>query len=216
MEIPENTIPYAFDAPLPVSEISWTHKSLYNILEKIPINTKSLIDVGCGRGIIGALVRIYRNPKRLVGIDTFEKYIDFCRKMNFYDELYKYDLRQTLLPFSDKEFDIATCVEVIEHFSKNKGVNLLCELERIAKSVIVTTPNISFSQELWDSNPFQRHLSQWSVKDFTKRGYKVRGIGEFMFSGRQVKYISRFLSPFSCVIPIFSETLFAFKTQRVP
>jgi ubiquinone/menaquinone biosynthesis C-methylase UbiE len=113
-------------------------------------------------------------------------------------------LRQTPLPFSDKTFDVATCIEVIEHLPKNNGFYLLNELERIAKKVIITTPNVSFKQEALDNNPFQKHLSRWFVKDFIERGYKVKGVGDFMFSGRKIRYLSFFLSK-------FSEALLAYK-----
>jgi len=196
---------------LPASEITWTHGCLHEILNNIPIHVESLIDVGCGRGIIGALVRIYRNAKRLVGIEIFKKNLDFCRQMNFYDELYEYDLKQIPLPFNNKEFEAATCIEVIEHLPKNKGINLLNELERIAKMIIITTPNVPFSQRDYDNNPFQRHLSSWSVKDFIKRGYKVKGVGDFVPFGRHVKYLSFYLSKFSYVMPAFSDMLLAYK-----
>jgi len=192
-------------------EVTWTHKWLFDILKRIPVDTRSLIDAGCGRGVIGAMVRIYRNPKRLVGIDAFQLYLDFCRYHNFYDELYSYDLKCTPLPFDDKEFDVATCIEVVEHLPKNRGLGLLNELERIAKKVIITTPNISFSQDTFDANPFQQHVSCWSVKDFSKLGYQVRGVGDFVPFGRSVKYLSFFLSKFSYLIPTFSETLLAYK-----
>jgi ubiquinone/menaquinone biosynthesis C-methylase UbiE len=192
-------------------EVTWTHGWLFEILEQIPVKMNSLVDMGCGRGVIGALVRIYRNPKRLVGIDAFRPYLDFCSRHDFYDELYQYDLRQTPLPFSDKEFDVATCIEVIEHLPKNSGVRLLNELERIAKKVVITTPNDFFPQKALDNNPFQKHLSSWSVKDFTKRGYTVKGVGYFMFSGRKIKYLSFLLSRFSYTMPTFSDILLAYK-----
>jgi 2-polyprenyl-3-methyl-5-hydroxy-6-metoxy-1,4-benzoquinol methylase len=198
-------------SPGDIPEVTWTHRWLFEILERIPVETNSIVDVGCGRGVIGALVRIYRKPKRLVGIDAFRPYLDFCRHHYFYDELYQYDLRQIPLPFSYKEFDVATCIEVIEHLPKNNGVNLLNELERIAKKVILTTPNVSFKQEALDNNPFQKHLSRWFVKDFIERGYTVKGVGDFMFSGRKIKYLSFFLSKFSYVMPKFSEALLAYK-----
>ncbi len=194
-----------------IPEVTWTHRFLFEILEKIPVKTDSLVDVGCGRGVIGALVRIYRNPKRLVGIDAFRPYLDFCRHHNFYDELYQYDLTTTSLPFNDKEFDVATCIEVIEHLPKTNGLSFINELERIAKRVVITTPNIFIPQKTFDSNPFQKHLSIWSTKDFKERGYKVRGAGEFMFYGRKIKYLSFFLSKFSYVMPKFAETLLAYK-----
>jgi len=192
-------------------EVFWTHKGLHEILNLIPIDVVSLIDLGCGRGVIGALVRIYRAPKRIVGIDVFKEYLDFCREMSFYDELYEYDLRKAPLPFEDKEFDVATCIEVIEHLPKKAGERLLEELERIANKVIVTTPNVFFPQDAYDRNPFQRHISKWSTHDFTKRGYKVKGIGEFVLFGKHIKYISFFFSKFSYVLPSFSDTLLAYK-----
>jgi predicted TPR repeat methyltransferase len=101
VEKPESIVISTHAHLLFMPEVTWTHQWLHYILNKIPIDMKTLIDVGCSRGIIGALARIYCNPERLVGIDIFKRYLDFCRKMNFYDELYEYDLRQTPLPFDE-------------------------------------------------------------------------------------------------------------------
>jgi 2-polyprenyl-3-methyl-5-hydroxy-6-metoxy-1,4-benzoquinol methylase len=128
-------------ALLPASEITWAHPFLHEVLNRIPVDVKSLIDVGCGRGIMGALLRIYRKPKRLIVIDGFKEYLDFCGETKFYDELYECDLRQTPPRFNDKEFDVATCIEVVEHLPQTEGISLLDELERIAKMVIITTTN---------------------------------------------------------------------------
>jgi len=158
---------------------TWTRPFLHELLEAIPEDAESLIDVGCGRGIVGALMRIYRNPIRLVGADIFPPYIDFCKKFNLYDEIYLMDLRQTPLPFKNHEFDVATCMEVIEHLHKEYGEKLLDELQRIADTIIVSTPSHYFKQPEYhvDRNPFQAHVSKWTVSDFRKRGYEVRGVG---------------------------------------
>jgi len=42
---------------------TWTRPFLHELLEEIPKDMESLIDVGCGRGIVGAMTRIYRNHK---------------------------------------------------------------------------------------------------------------------------------------------------------
>ena len=163
------------------SEIAtWTRPFLHELLEEIPKNVESLIDVGCGRGIVGAITRIYRAPKRLVGIDIFQDYIDFCKKYNIYDELHRLDLRSAPLPFSDREFSVATCIETIEHLPKRQGEKLLNELHRIADLVIVSTPSAFFRQPKSHvkNNPFQAHVSKWTVEDFRKRGYDVKGVGE--------------------------------------
>jgi 16S rRNA G1207 methylase RsmC len=46
-------------------EVTWAHPFLEKLLNEIPVETKSLVDLGCGRGIIGATMLIYRNPKDL-------------------------------------------------------------------------------------------------------------------------------------------------------
>lgn len=198
-----------------MTKVTWTHPFLAKILTWIPEKLDSLIDLGCGRGIIGALVRIYRNPKRLVGVDTFPNYLDFCRKYGWYDEIYSYDLRNLPFPLSDKEFEVATCVEVIEHLPKCCGENLLNELERLANLIIITTPNCFFPQENYDKNPFQRHLSRWTASDFGKRGYTVEGFGEFRVLNKKLKYFSSFLSPLCTkTLPQFSTFLLVRKDLR--
>jgi ubiquinone/menaquinone biosynthesis C-methylase UbiE len=158
---------------------TWTRPFLHELLEEIPKNIDSLLDVGCGRGIVGALTRIYRNPKKLVGIDVFPDNIDFCKRYIMYDELHLLDLRQTPLPFQNREFDVATCIETIEHLPKNRGKKLLNELHRVADTVIVSTPSSFFKQPKShvERNSFQKHVSHWTVEDFKKSGYKVRGVG---------------------------------------
>jgi ubiquinone/menaquinone biosynthesis C-methylase UbiE len=154
-----------------MSSITWTHPFVYELLETIPNNTNTLVDVGCGRGLVGALMRIYRRPSRLVAMDAFDLSLAFCRKHDLYDEYTKVDITSLPLPFCDKEFDVATCIEVIEHVPKQVGLKLLCELERISYKVIVTTPTDFFRQECFDENPFQQHLSQWTIRDFTSRDF---------------------------------------------
>ena len=158
---------------------TWTRPFLHELLEEIPKDVESLIDVGCGRGIVGAMTRIYRTPKRLVGVDIFQDYIDFCKKYSIYDELHRLDLRKAPLPFSDREFAVATCIETIEHLPKQQGEKLLDELHRIADVVIVSTPSAFFRQPKSHvkNNPFQAHVSKWTVEDFKKRGYDVKGAG---------------------------------------
>ena len=160
-----------------VPDVSWTHRSLPLILDAIPVGCESLLDVGCGRGVVGALCRIYRRVDRLVGMDGFEPYLEFCQKAGFYDNTVLRNLNDTPLPPGTQEFEVVTCIEVIEHLEWSAGQKLLEELERIGSRVIVTTPNIMFQQHEYDGNALQRHLSHWRPRDFTSRGYTVYGTG---------------------------------------
>jgi len=195
-------------------DVTWTHPALPKILDLIDIPVRSLLDVGCGRGIIGALCRIYREPTRLVGVDGHEPYLAFCRQRSFYDETYRVDVTTEALPFGDKEFEIATCIEVIEHVPKEAGIRLLTELDRVAWKVIVTTPNFFFEQREYDGNPFQKHLSRWYVGDFVRRGYRVHGVGGMKIMGREIPYLSPVLGKLTRPFPRLSTMLLGVKDSR--
>jgi hypothetical protein len=110
-------------------------------------------------------------------MDGFGAYLEFCQKAGFYDDTILRNLGDTPLPLNTQEFEVVTCIEVIEHLEWDAGQKLLDELERIGSRVIVTTPNVLFQQKEYDGNTFQRHLSQWRPSDFRMRGYVVYGAG---------------------------------------
>jgi hypothetical protein len=217
-------------------DVFWTHRSLPLILDSIPVNCKSLLDVGCGRGIIGALCRIYRGLDRLVGVDGFEPYLEFSQTAGLYDHTILRNLNDTPLPFGTQEFEVVTCIEVIEHLEWSAGQKLLDELERIGSLVILTTPNIRFQQCEYDSNVLQRHLSGWNPSDFSARGYRVygagnlnvgyglknvtekvvgRAVGGALFSGikESARYISQAFGPLTRDVPRLSTSLLCVKGQ---
>jgi 2-polyprenyl-3-methyl-5-hydroxy-6-metoxy-1,4-benzoquinol methylase len=196
--------------------ITWTHPGIAYILEAIPVDTRTLLDVGCGGGVIGALCRIYRRCERQVGVDAYAPGLELCRRHSFYDELVRLDLMTGTLPFDDASFDVVTCIEVIEHLPRPEGLRLLDELERVGRHVIVTTPNGFLEQDALEENPLQRHLSGWTVADFRKRGYAVQGIGGMRILGGHRKYLSAALGPLSRYVPSMSELLLSQKRQHRP
>src|SRR2546427_5434390 len=113
------------DIPLTEPEITWTHPGLVRILAAIPVSTSSLLDVGSGRGLVGALCRIYRRLSRSVAVDIYAPYLQFCRGQRTYDDTVRADIEHSGLPFRSGTFDIATCIEVIEHLDQESGRRLL-------------------------------------------------------------------------------------------
>lgn len=190
-----------------MGEVTWTHPEIARILAAIPVGVRSLLDVGTGTGIIGALCRVYREPERIVGVDGYAPYVERVRAMRFYDEVHLLDFARNRLPFDDQEFETVTCIEVIEHLERVDGLNLLDELERVGQTVVVTTPNWFFDQEALDENELQRHRSLWSVRDFRARGYEVTGIGGTKVFGRRRKIVSRLLAPLGEKVPALSTSI---------
>lgn len=171
----------------------------------------SVLDAGVEVGALGALIRLYCRPKRLVGVDIYQPYLDQARRYGFYDELRRCDFREPL-PFADREFDVAVCCEVVEHLRREEGVQLIQELKRIAKMVIITTPNGYHMQGELDANPFQKHLSGWYVRDLQRMGFKVRGVGCLQVYGHEFHKpvdISFFLTSLTYSLPRVSSHLLA-------
>ena len=194
-------------------EITWADEFLPLLLRPsfTPLNVKSVLDVGCGRGILGCLLRVYRDVDFVVGIDIFRPYLDFARTHSAYDALIHMDLSRTGLPFSDREFDMVFCLEVMEHLERERGLSLLDELERVGSRIVVTTPGVFFSQAQFDSNPNQAHMSYYDVRDFERRGYRVFGVGSLRLLSRCAPAVAGVLGSLSYHFPRSSSTILALR-----
>lgn len=137
---------------------------------------ETILELGCGKGDFADLVN-KDNKFEITGVDIFEPYLKICREKKKYLKLRKMDLSKKL-DFKDKSFDAVVCLQTIEHMDKKVGLELLAKMEKIAKKiVIISTPAGKCFQEEYDSNRYQRHLSDWIPSDFFKKGYKVSGVG---------------------------------------
>ena len=67
-------------------------------------------------------------------------------------------------------------LDIIEHFKKDRGYELVAKAERIAKKkVIIVTPN-GFLPQQSKNGDLQEHLSGWNCEDMEKLGYSVAGL----------------------------------------
>ncbi|MDP2684906.1 MAG: class I SAM-dependent methyltransferase [bacterium] len=199
-----------------------THPTVYHpfLSALFPdLKNKKILDIGCGKGMVGFLIRIQRDltNSTLIGMDISDNFLSFTKKYNIYDKLIKADLRKKL-PIKDHSVDVVICSEVIEHMKKETGEKLLKEINRIiAKDgrVIITTPNVWL--EMPSKNYFDQHHSLWKISDFTKRGYTVRGIGiklpfnKIAWYTPIIQALYYFTTPISYIFPNISGLLIAHK-----
>jgi SAM-dependent methyltransferase len=124
----------------------------------------SVLDVGCGYGKYGVLVREYTQAKRVDAIDVR------APRYDVYDHVYLGDLANlpTLLPADTPRYDLALFLDVIEHFEKPQAWTVLEQLCARARRVIVTTPWGFRPQEI-PGMPFETHRSGWYPWDFGSR-----------------------------------------------
>lgn len=177
-------------------------------------NCNSFIDVGCGLGYAGYMVQyLYPHVKRTVGLDISKKRLEFCRRHNLYNEYLRWDLHNLPIPYKNREFDILMCMDVIEDLEKTHGFKLLDELERIAQTVIVSTPR-EWNPMRYEDNPeVLGHISHWTLEDFRKRGYTMRGTGTFMIGQKKIAKIAAFIPLFVYRFPRFASDMIAIKGQ---
>ncbi len=105
--------------------------------ERIPPGTRSLLDVGCGNGLFLNFLQ------KAVAAGTFDRLCGMDRSHAALDGVgvEKCAADITNLPFADAEFDVVTCMEVIEHLPYDSLVRALGELARVARrSVMITVP----------------------------------------------------------------------------
>ncbi|MFX1479117.1 MAG: methyltransferase domain-containing protein [Promethearchaeota archaeon] len=141
------------------------------------IEAPSLIDVGCGDGKFGFLTRIYKvNMRFMIGCDIFLPSLVFCKQHKLYNEVVLCDAG--FLPFKENSCATVIMIEIIEHLEETKGKRMINGAEKIAqKKIIVTTPNKARKRLGHGINPYQAHISSWTVQDLRRLGFKVYGVG---------------------------------------
>lgn len=150
------------------------------ILSEVPdLTGKEVLDCACGHGVWGYLISSEKNGDKayLVGFDLHRPYVEFCKRRHVYDDIVLADAKH--IPFRRKSFDVILASELVEHLEKKDGDKLLDEIDGLCREVaIVSTPNgFAPPGHLADESPLELHKSGWGVSDFTRRHYKVRGIG---------------------------------------
>lgn len=151
----------------------------------LELNPESILDVGVGWGRWGVLFREYTDLWRSrFNKEEWETVIEGIEIWRPYDNPvlgYVYNRifwgpAQDILPKIERKYDLVFLGDVIEHFAKEEGFEVLqmC-VERAEKLVLVTTPLEFKPQKPKAGNPYERHLSFWSIEDFKEiRGVRVR------------------------------------------
>ena len=121
----------------------WTDESLSEedalrieaLTDRIPADAKTIVDVGCGNGIfVNHLLAGERRFERLCGVDRSEAALRHVRTEKRVAPI-------EALPFRDREFGLAACLEVIEHLPAQIYERALRELCRVSgKYVLISVP----------------------------------------------------------------------------
>ncbi|HAN78344.1 MAG TPA: SAM-dependent methyltransferase [Bacteroidales bacterium] len=114
-----------------------------NIMELAKgLNFETLIDIGAGDGNILQILSENNFCNKLTAAEISESGIEQIKKKQIKGLLEVTQFDGYVLPYADKQFDLAICSHVIEHVEHPR--KLLSEIKRISKHQIIEVP-IDFS-----------------------------------------------------------------------
>jgi|GEM_PF-758046 len=103
-----------------------------DILDLLPADIDSVLDVGCGDGFI---TNALPDPLRVVGLDISSEALHYVKRPSLAGSI-------LTLPFPDDNFDFVMANDVIEHIPDSQHEQALNELSRVAaKYVLITVPH---------------------------------------------------------------------------
>jgi 2-polyprenyl-3-methyl-5-hydroxy-6-metoxy-1,4-benzoquinol methylase len=144
----------------------------------ISVNPKSVLDVGSGFGKFGVLCREYLElwdgrqkyefNRRVDCVEVFQKYISPLYEY-IYDNIYNNNILE-IAPKLDNKYDLILLIDVLEHFEKSDGFNLLTTLLANNECILVSTPKKPTPQKDAFNNVHEIHRSVWSAKELSSLG----------------------------------------------
>jgi 2-polyprenyl-3-methyl-5-hydroxy-6-metoxy-1,4-benzoquinol methylase len=135
----------------------------------------SLLDVGCGEGVLVQRLAERLHPRRVVGVDLEEASIQDGWARHGAPNLEYRTAEADTLPFAEGEFDLVSAIEVLEHVPDPERT--LAEMRRCAaRHLLVSVPR----EPLWRALNVARgaywrqlgntpgHLNHWSRRAFVR------------------------------------------------
>jgi hypothetical protein len=161
-----------------------------------------VLDVGIGFGRWGMLVRefceewkgrIHRENwgVRLEGIEAFPKNVEEYHHL-FYDWVHVGDAAEIIEGMTDR-WDLILFGDVLEHFPKEQGQQVLGKARELSRHVLVNIPiGPGWERGGMYDNPWEEHKSSWDLEEFMAlepvrhavfTEYNGRAYGAFLLAG---------------------------------
>jgi hypothetical protein len=153
--------------------------SYHHLVRLLAADCHSVLDIGTG------LMRsLQAMPCRVkVGLEAHRPYLEHREVEGAVPiNASALDVERLFVPGA---VDLVTLIDVLEHFSPEDSVEVLRQVETVARRrVVLFAPRGSFPQEGHDpfalgGEDLQRHRSTWEPEDLVELGYRVAILSDF-------------------------------------
>lgn len=118
----------------------------------------------------------YLRFEHSVGVDGYPPLLEEAKKNRTHTEFVFSRVQDIGGRFMPGQFDCCVALDLIEHLTKDDGLKLIRDMERIAaKKILIFTPNGFLSQKSHEGD-LQEHLSGWSADEMRSLGFDVVGM----------------------------------------
>ena len=148
-------------------------------------NPQSILDVGCGEGVLTYKWAERLGDRRIVGIDLDDETLKAEWQTRQRSNLeYRVQPAENL-PFADNEFSVATAIEVLEHVPD--PAKTIAEMARVASDhLLVSVPrepmwrmlNIARGAYWRELGNTPGHVNHWSKRSFVRQLSQVGQVTE--------------------------------------
>ena len=123
-------------------------KLIKNILDKLDLNSATILDVGCGTGIN---LKYLSGYGAAIGVDSSQDALNFCRKRGL-KNVRRADAER--LSFQNNTFDLITALDLLEHVDDNKALKGFYRILKPNGYLVLTVPAFNF---MWSQHDEASH-----------------------------------------------------------
>ncbi|MCM3747708.1 class I SAM-dependent methyltransferase [Paenibacillus pasadenensis] len=152
-----------------------TNKRFLKYLKRLIAGADTLLDIGSGPGHLLKEM----NARMIVALDVHRPYLENMAAHSAFIIPVNADAKDVSKLFVSRSFDVVTLIDVLEHFTKEDGLEVLRQAESVAKErVVLFTPRGFFPQSGIDhygmnGEVYQTHRSGWEPEELEELGYDV-------------------------------------------
>jgi trans-aconitate methyltransferase len=158
--MPDKNAVFATSNPI---QISFVLDAILNL------QPTSILDIGCGSGKYGVLLREYFPAARIDGVEGFAPYITQVHRV-IYNNVYEANVIDAIRTITDN-YDLAIMIDMFEHLAPIDGMNLLAALKKISASILISVPVWHPVQEAIHGNTLQEHRAQYDAAALRNLGF---------------------------------------------